>query len=113
MNVQSIQAVQSCSFAQTVCYLRGGLKRMNGSIPLDGQCGQAEDSGVGAHIQDNVGVPRLVLPTLKNFFLKEVRTEKVELPLQHFTQIAWHLEATMLQISQPSHAMVTDRGAPE
>ena len=101
MNVQVIEPIQLRGFAQPSCNFRGGFEGVDGSVGLNSECGQAVNSGIRSHIEDDLGPLRRGLPTSEDIFFQEICTEKIELPLQHFAQITSHLQSIVRQVRQP------------
>ncbi|HEY0282933.1 MAG TPA: hypothetical protein VGC27_09955 [Rhizomicrobium sp.] len=77
------------------------------------QRGQAVDSGIGADIQNNLGASCRDFPARENFVFQKIRSKKIELALQHFVQIAAHLEAAMAQARKPLGAAAFGRQTPK
>jgi len=86
---------------------------VDGSIALNSQCGQAVNSGIRSHIEDDLGSFCRGLPTSEDIFFQEICTEKIELPLQHFAEVTWHLKSAVLQVRHTMRALVTDGCSPE
>jgi hypothetical protein len=83
------------------------------SVPLASQSGQAIDSGIRSHIEDDLGTFCRILPTLEDVLLQKISTKEIALALQHFIEVAWHLESAVPQFRDALHAPITGRHTPE
>ncbi|MGC2523177.1 MAG: hypothetical protein WA417_11160 [Stellaceae bacterium] len=83
---------------------------MHGEI---GSYGRSRKAGIRPDIENHPCLSRFALPTADDMFLDKIAAEKVELPLEHFAQIARNFEPAMGQRRQASCAAIAGGQPPK
>src|SRR5262245_5504637 len=104
MNNKIAEMIELRGLAQFACDLRCRLEGMDDGVRLVRQGSQAVNARVCSNIKNNLSFLGGLGPTIKDLFFHEISAEEVELPLQHFAQIARHLQSTVAQMRQARRA---------
>src|SRR5262249_45559095 len=113
MDDEVIKMIEPRGLSQSGCDLWRRLERTDDGVRLAGQGCQAINPGVCSNIKDNFGFLCGSGPITKDLLFKEIGTKEVALPLQHFGQIARHLQSAVAQMRQTRCASVAGCGTPQ